>query len=70
MELTTNSQRFRGQREFPRTPEPGRVRIATLGDSFSVHQNIAVSEGLFISFLKAEGVGFMRHFGGQNVERH
>ena len=40
-----------------------RIRLAALGDRFGTHQNIPVSEGLFISLLATEGIGFMRHFG-------
>jgi hypothetical protein len=40
-----------------------RIRLATLGDGFGTHQNIPVSEGMFISFLKTKGIGFMGHFG-------
>jgi hypothetical protein len=40
-----------------------RIRLAALGDRFVPHQNKTASEGLFISFLTTEGIGFMRHFG-------
>jgi hypothetical protein len=39
------------------------ICLAALGDSFGAHQNIAVSEGPFISLLKTKGIGFMGHFG-------
>ena len=46
------------------------ICLATLGDSFGAHQNIAVSKCLFIRFLKTKRIGFMGHLGSQDLERH
>jgi hypothetical protein len=46
------------------------ICLATLGDSFGAHQHIAVSKCLFIRFLTTEGIGFMGHFGCQDLEWH
>jgi hypothetical protein len=45
-----------------------RIRLAPLCDRFCAHQDITAQEGLFVSFLKTEGIGFMRDFGSQDVE--
>jgi hypothetical protein len=46
------------------------ICMATLGDGVGAHQNIAVSKRLFIRFLEAKGIGFMGHFGSQDLKRH
>ena len=45
-----------------------RIGLAPFCDRFCAHQDITAYEGLFVSFLKTEGIGFMRDFGSQDVE--
>jgi hypothetical protein len=46
------------------------ICLATLSDGLGAHQDITVSKCLFIRFLETKGIGFMGHFGSQDLERH
>jgi hypothetical protein len=60
---TTNSQGFRSDREFSRTPAPGVLRILALGDSFNAGFRVGQDETL--SYWRKEWVN--RHHGPAEI---
>ena len=46
------------------------IRPAAFFDCCRAHQDITAQEGLFVSLLKTERIGFMRDFSRQDLETH